>query len=96
MVVFPVMLCVCAARGPALPRDAVCTISDAYENHPSAVYVQNNVIRVLSGIIYRLYIILPYTYVLFKMSLFNLHPSAEVFILLVNIVLVHIRFIYSI
>ena len=42
MVVLSVMLCVCAARGPALPRDAVCTFSDAPGNHLFAVYMQNN------------------------------------------------------
>lgn len=41
MMVLLVMLCVCTAHGPALPRDSVCTFSDDHGNHLFAVYAQN-------------------------------------------------------
>lgn len=34
--------CVRTAGGPALPRDPLCTFSDAHRNHLFAVYVENN------------------------------------------------------
>lgn len=101
MVILPEIVCVCTAHGPALPRDPLCTFSDAHRNHLFAVYVQNNFaacaecynlfIHVIYNFTLYLYI---YMYVLFKTALFNLHPSSEGFyILFVNVTSEHIHLI---
>lgn len=70
------------AHGQALPRDPLCTFTDAHRNHPFAVYVQNNFAacagchNIFIQVIYNftLYVYI-YMYLLFKTALSNLCPS---------------------